>query len=209
MDAAFSIYEERNGQAGYRNRRCTQQYFARFDLSFMFFAPILTPILCQKIYGNNRISKYPQPRKGKLTMAQRTKLSRALWVLMATLLIPAVVHAVTYSFPENEPAYLKDEDVVNAGTKLYLFHSGTEDVRKAINVNDVLTVFRGYPFGSSPEAGETGKVKILSFLGEYYYEAEVVEGSVHPGYLARKGTIACFITSFRKTGNQQSRFFIK
>ena len=137
-------------------------------------------------------------------MSQRTgkKLVRALWFLMAPLLVPAVVHAVTYSFQENGPAYLKDEAVVNAGTKLYLFHSGTEDVKKAINVNDVLIVYREYPSSISPVARETGKVKVLSTSGEYYYEAEVIEGSVQPGYLARKGTIACFITSFRKTGHQ-------
>jgi hypothetical protein len=128
---------------------------------------------------------------------------------MAPLLIPAVVHAVTYSFSENEPAYLKNEPVINVGTKLYLFHSGTEDVKKAINVNDVLIVNREYPPDISSDTGETGKVKVLSTSGEYYYEAVVIEGAVHPGYVARKGTIACFITSFRKMVHQQSRFFIK
>jgi hypothetical protein len=158
-----------------------------------------------------KILEYRQDRKEKLTMAQRTgkKLLRALWVLMAPLLIPAVVHAVAYSFPENEPAYLKDEAVINVGTKLYLFHSGTEDVKKAINVNDVLIVYREYPPDLSPEARETGKVKVLSTVGKYYYEAVVIEGAVQPGYLAKKGTVACFITSFRKMGHQQSRFFIK
>ena len=144
-------------------------------------------------------------------MAQLTvkKLLRALWFLTAPLLIPAVVHAVTYSFPENEPAYLKDETVVNVGTKLYLFQSGSEDVKKTINVDDILIVYREYPPDFFPEARETGKVKILSTSGEYYYVAEVIEGSVQPGYLARKGTVACFITSFRKMGHQESRFFIK
>jgi hypothetical protein len=144
-------------------------------------------------------------------MAQRTgkKLLRALWFLMAPLLIPAVVHAVSYSFPENEPAYLNNGAALNAGTKLYLFHSGTEDVKKAINVNDVLVVYREYPSDFLSEARETGKVKVLSASGGYYYEAEVIEGSVRPGYLARKGTIACFITSFRIMAHQQSRYIIK
>jgi len=150
-------------------------------------------------------------RKGKLTMAQRTgnKFLRALWILLAPLLIPAVVHAVTYSFPENEPAYLKDEAVVNVGTKLYLFHSGSEDVKKTINANDILTVYREYPLGISPETKETGKVRIISTSGEYYYQAVVIEGSVQPGFLAKKGTIACFVTSFIKVVRQQSRFFIR
>jgi hypothetical protein len=157
------------------------------------------------------VSEYRRERKEKLTMAHRTgkKILRALWFLMTPLLIPAAVHAVTYSFPENEPAYLKDEAVVNVGTKLYLFHSGTEEVKKAINANDVLIVYREYPSDISPEAKETGKVKILSTSGEYYYEAEVIEGSVQPGYLAKKGTIACFIASFRKMVHQQSRYFFK
>ncbi|MDR3580228.1 MAG: hypothetical protein P4L44_09730 [Oryzomonas sp.] len=144
-----------------------------------------------------------------MTQLTGKKILRALWLLLVPLLMPAVVHAVTYSFPENEPAYLKDEAVINVGTKLYLFHSGSEDVRKAINANDILVVYREYPSGISPEARETGKVKILSTSGGYYYEAEVIEGSVQPGYLARKGTVACFITSFRKIVHRQSRFFIQ
>lgn len=144
-------------------------------------------------------------------MSQRTgkKILRVLWFLIAPLLLPAVVHAVTYSFPENEPAYLKDETVINVGTKLYLFHSGTEEVKKTINTNDILTVYREYPSDFSSEARETGKVKVLSVLGDYYYEAVVIEGAVQPGYLAKKGSVACFITSFRKMVHQQSRFFIK
>jgi len=134
------------------------------------------------------------------------KLLWALWILTTPLLIPVVVHAVTYTFPEREPAYLKDEAVINVGTKLYLFQSGTEDVKKNVNVNDVLIVSRELPSGFSSDGRATGKVRVLSTAGEYFYEAEVIEGAVQPGYLARKGTIACFITSFRKMAHQHSSF---
>lgn len=119
-------------------------------------------------------------------------------LLMTPFIMTSSLHAVTYPFPENGPAYLKNEAAMKVGTKLYLFHSGTEDVKKTINVNDILIVYREYPPDFSLEARETGKVKILSSLGEYYFEAEVIEGEVQPGDLARKGTVACFITSFFK-----------
>ncbi len=119
-------------------------------------------------------------------------------LLMAPLFMTSSPHAVTYHFPEHEPAYLKNETVMKIGTKLYLLHSGTEDVKKAINVNDILIVFQEYPPDFSMENRETGKVKIISSLGGYYFEAEVIAGEMQPGYLAKKGTVACFITSFQK-----------
>jgi len=119
-------------------------------------------------------------------------------LLLAPFIMTRSLHAVTYPFPENGPAYLKNEAVMTVGKKVYLFHSGTEDVKKTINVNDILVVYREYPPDFSFETRETGKVKILASLGEYYFEAEVIEGEMQPGYLARKGTVACFITSFKK-----------
>jgi hypothetical protein len=110
----------------------------------------------------------------------------------------ASLHAITYPFPENEPAYLNDEAVMKVGTKIYLFCSGTAEMRKTINVNDVLTVYREYPPDISLETREVGKVRILSALGEYYFEAEVIEGYVQPGHVAMKGTVACYITAFKK-----------
>ena len=123
-----------------------------------------------------------------------------LLLLITPLIMTSALHAVTYPFPGNEPAYLNDEAVMMVGTKLYLFCSGTAEARKTINVNDVLTVYREYPPDFSLESREVGKVRILSALGEYYFEAEVIEGHVQPGNVAKKGTVACYITSFRKKG---------
>ena len=124
-----------------------------------------------------------------------------LLLIITLLIMTTSLHAVTYPFPGNEPAYLNDEAVMKIGTKIYLFHNGTEEVRKTINVNDVLTVYREYPADFSLETREVGKVRILSALGKYYFEAEVIEGYVQPGNVAIKGTVACYITSFRKQGH--------
>ena len=121
-----------------------------------------------------------------------------LLLLITPLIVTTSLHAITYPFPENEPAYLNDEAVMKVGTKVYLFCSGTEEVRKTINVNDVFTVYREYPPDFSLETREVGKVRILSSLGEYYFEAEVIEGYVQPGNVAIKGPVACYITAFKK-----------
>lgn len=120
-----------------------------------------------------------------------------LLLLMTPLLMTSSVYAVAYPFPRAKPAYLTAEAAITTGTRLYLFHNGAETTKNAINVDDILVAYREYPHGNSLETTETGRVKVISSLGGNYYEVEVIEGTVTPGELARKGTAACFITSFR------------
>jgi hypothetical protein len=122
-----------------------------------------------------------------------------LLLLFTPFIMATSLHAVTYPFPKNEPAYLNVGSIVKVGTKLYLFHSGTKEVKKTISINDVLTVYREYPPDFSLATREVGKIKILSTLGDYYFEGEVMEGEVQPGNVAKKGTVACIITSFKKS----------
>lgn len=126
-----------------------------------------------------------------------------LLLIITPLIMTSSIHAVTYPFPGNEPAYIKDESVMKVGTKLYLFHSGTEEVKRTIRINDVLAVYREYPPGFSLDAREVGKVRILSILGEYFFEGEVIEGAIQPGYVAIKGSVACYITSFKKNCHER------
>jgi hypothetical protein len=118
-----------------------------------------------------------------------------LIVLAAPLFLTRPLGAVSYPTSVVEPSYLKEAEIQKVGAKLHLFHSGTPDVRSAIKVNDVLTVFREYPPDISGLTKETGKVKVLATLGGYYFEAEVIEGYAQAGSLALKGTIACLITT--------------
>jgi hypothetical protein len=118
-----------------------------------------------------------------------------LLLLTVPLFLASTLHAVSYPPPTSEPGYLKDEEVMKAGAIVHLFHSGTQDVKSAIKVNDVLTVYREFPPDISGATKETGRVRILGTLGEYYFEGEVIEGSVQPGYLALKGTVGCLVTT--------------
>jgi hypothetical protein len=105
------------------------------------------------------------------------KLSLLL-LLITPLIMTTSLHAVTYPFPENGPAYLKDGSVVKTGTKLYLYHNGTEEVNNTINVDDTLTVYREGPPDFSLTSKDAGKVRMLIPLGDYYFEGEVVEGAM-------------------------------
>jgi len=116
-------------------------------------------------------------------------------VLAAALFFAAPLHAVSYPPSGEEPSYLKDQEIMRVGALVHLFHSGTEEVRGAIKVNDILTVYREYPPDISGISKAYGKVKVIGTLGDYYFEGEVVEGYVLPGYIALKGTVACLVTT--------------
>lgn len=131
-----------------------------------------------------------------------------LLLLLVPFAMSTTLHAVAYPFPENGQAYQKDEPVMKVKTQLFLFHSGTEDVKSSIHVNDSLTVYRIHPADLSVETREVGKVRVLSPLGDYYFDGEVIEGEVKVGDLAKKGTVACFITSFKKN-EHHSRLIVK
>ncbi len=73
-----------------------------------------------------------------------------------------------------------------------LFQSGTEDVKKEIHINDVLIVYR---VGRSSALTEAGKIKILKYVRIDYLQAEVVEGEIKAGDIAKKGDIATLVIS--------------
>jgi hypothetical protein len=140
----------------------------------------------------------------KITISKKN--SRTLLFVIASLIIPTVVHAVTYPFPDKAPSHYKDEAVMTVGDKIYLFYSGTDEIRKTINVNDVLTVYREFPPDFAVETREVGQVKVLSPLGDYYFDGEVIGGDVKAGDLAKKGKIACLVTSLKKNSHQSHLF---
>lgn len=125
-----------------------------------------------------------------------------LLLFLVPFAISTKLYAVAYPFPGNESTYQKDEPGMKVGTKLYLFHSGTDDVKNSIHVNDSLTVYRVNPADSSIETKDVGTVKVLLPLGDYYFNGEVISGEVKTGDLAKKGAVACFITSLTKNGHQ-------
>ena len=123
-------------------------------------------------------------------------MKKILFLFLAVpLFLTTPILAVSYPPSVEEPTYLKDQEVMKVGAKVYLFHSGTGDVKAAIKIEDVLTVYQEYPPDISGIAKEAGKVKVVATLGDYYFEGKVIEGYVEPGYVALKGTVACLVTT--------------
>ena len=117
--------------------------------------------------------------------------------LLAVLLIlcagmPQRVKAVSWSPIQEEREEKAAKGIMVKGTVVCLFQSGTADVKKAININDILPVYRE---SKSHELKEVGKIKVLSYVGEDYLKGEIVEGELKAGDIAKKGDVASLIIS--------------
>ena len=113
-------------------------------------------------------------------------------MLISCLGLPQLVNAVSWFPLQEEHDEKAAQGIMVKGTVVCLFQSGTADVKKAINVNDILPVYRE---GKSHELKEVGKIKVLSYAGEDYLKGEVVEGEIKAGDVAKKGDVASLIIS--------------
>ena len=111
-------------------------------------------------------------------------------LLLFSVSIPLTAFAVSY------PAqlYHREErhDKFVKGDTVYLFHSGTDDVKNTIHVNDTLAVYRITP---SCEVVPIGLIKVISFVGETYIKGEVSAGEIKPDDIARKDKVSCIVIS--------------
>jgi hypothetical protein len=82
---------------------------------------------------------------------------------------------------------------MKAGQKVWLFHSGTPDVRKEICLNDIIPVYREVKAGNNYKVEEVGKIKVLSYDGRNYFEAMVVSGEARIGDIATQKTASCLV----------------
>jgi hypothetical protein len=101
-------------------------------------------------------------------------------------------HAVSWSPAQETREEKIAQGIMEKGSIVCLFQSGTEDVRKEIHVDDILTVYRekrGHPLK------EVGRIRILSYIGGDYLKGEVIEGDVKSGDIAKKGDVASLVIS--------------
>jgi hypothetical protein len=113
-------------------------------------------------------------------------------VLITCIGVPWIANAVTWSPLMEEHEEKAAKGIMEKGTIVCLFQSGTADVRKEIQINDTLPVYRE---NQNHQFKEVGKVKILSYVGEDYLKGEVVEGELKAGDIAKKGDAASLIIS--------------
>jgi hypothetical protein len=110
--------------------------------------------------------------------------------LLLTMGIPSTGLAVSYE-PPFRLTPVSGSEVVKGGT-LYLFHSGTHDIKDAVRSGDILIVYR---ITHLCKMEEVGKIRFLNFVRDTYMEAEVIEGVLKAGDIAKKGNISCLIVS--------------
>lgn len=115
-------------------------------------------------------------------------VARLIVVLfLGMLALSGYASAVSYPVMEDQREEKAAKGIREKGETVCLFQSGTEDVRKTIIVGDVLIVSRQE--GNS-EQKKVGKIRILSYSGEDYIKAEVLEGRLQAGDVAKKGSAA-------------------
>jgi hypothetical protein len=121
------------------------------------------------------------------------KIGRLLAVLLISCVgLPQLVNAVSWSPLQEEHEEKAAKGIMGKGAIVCLFQSGTTDVKKAISINDILPVYRE---GKSHELKEVGKIKVLSYVRKDYLKAEIVEGEIKVGDIAKKGDVASVIIS--------------
>ena len=115
-------------------------------------------------------------------------VSQLLLATVNPLSAVAASYLPTLFYHQNDIA----ETVMKAGQIAYFFHSGTEDVKRTIHVNDILIVYRISPLC---EVKTVGKIKVISNIGDTYFKSEVVEGEIRPNDIAKKGNASCLVIS--------------
>lgn len=125
-------------------------------------------------------------------MTRKNCMKRKIIVTFTAIMLLYSLTAFAVSYPPHIFHQQDRHEPVTKGGTAYMFHSGTNDVKKTIHVNDIFTVYRISP---SCEVKEAGKIKVLSFVGETYIKGEVIEGEIKPDDIAKKGKVSCLVIS--------------
>ncbi len=118
--------------------------------------------------------------------------SCVIMILLAVIGHPLLSEAVSFSPVPAEREEKEAKGIIEKGDLVCLFQSGTADVKKAVTIGDVITVYRE---GPQHELREVGKIKVLSYAGADYLKGTVVEGEIKAGDIAKKGEVASLVIS--------------
>ncbi len=107
------------------------------------------------------------------------KTFKLLLVCFAAIVI--LVSGISLTYAQKEPAKVKVDVEMKSGDQVTLFYGGSGSIKKEFPVGKVINVYaRNRAFGLNYNQ-MVGKVKILSFEGDSFIKAQVVEGMIHSG----------------------------
>ncbi len=124
------------------------------------------------------------------TMKQARISMLILTVILPTIFAPPLSLGVSY--PPEVYYHKERHDKFVKGDTVYLFHSGIDDTKKTIDINDTLAVHR---VTQSCEVLPIGIIRVISFIGENYIKGEVFAGEIKPDDIAKKGKVSCLVIS--------------
>lgn len=115
----------------------------------------------------------------------------------------AIAVAISIPHPASASEITDAKVTMKDGGKVQLLHSGTSDMKNTVCTKDVIPVYRetviGYRSPKLPEQTkglrEVGKIRMVSNIGNRYCEAEIVEGNVRVGDIAKKEGADCLVGS--------------
>jgi hypothetical protein len=127
---------------------------------------------------------------------KRNSLGKGGSGILIPILLLLASSAPLAAFAVSYPAQLYHSEVRHdkfvKGDTVYMFHSGTEDVKKAIHVNDTLAVYR---VSSNCEVAPVGIIRVMAFVGETHIKGEVFAGEIKPDDIAKKDKVSCLVIS--------------
>jgi len=122
----------------------------------------------------------------------KRKITGIISIILFLLAVSAPLTVFAVSYPvQLYPQEVRHDKFVKGDT-VYLFHSGTDDVKKNIHINDTLAVYRTSP---SCEVTPIGIIRVVSFVGETYIKGEVFAGEIKPDDIAKKENVSCLVIS--------------
>lgn len=130
----------------------------------------------------------PTSNAHRIVIRSQSRRSRTTFIFCCALLflglsIPLTIFAVSYPPAPLYHQHERIETTRGIGEAVYLFHSGTDDVKRTIHVTDILIIHRIYP---SCRVTTVGKIKVISYIGETYLKGVVIEGEIKANDIAKK-----------------------
>ena len=119
--------------------------------------------------------------------------------LIGTVIISVFLALAASPLPASAAKTFRGEAVKQSGDNVYLFEGSSQDVRKEFCLNDVIPVYRdvfhGYTFrgsyGRIASLEQVASIKVLSHVDDRHFNAQVVDGSVKVGDVAKKEGVYC------------------
>jgi hypothetical protein len=118
--------------------------------------------------------------------------------LVRTLILSFFVTFTISTLPVYAAKSFNSEAVKKSGENVYLFDSGSQNVKKEFCQNDIIPVYRDVfhsfyfkGIGMAQSVEQVASIKILSYEGDRYFNAQVLNGVVAAGDVATKVGANC------------------